>query len=349
MDLFSWITGSDPVDNSLTVRSSLNSSSHSGVYRRPGNQTAAKDRKPCNPGIYSAYPRGNGKARSGCLAGMRGFEPVEEQVHTQRSVRGARSLSPQKVHRDHFLLRDTDQHRPVHTSPMRSREFRPATIGAQQSGLYGRPSEAQRSFFNEVGGHQHPYQQAQASQIEVYDMPPKRLHQFQPSLMYYEESPQGPVECAKNVSSPSTPATNVSTSPPKSDSSITPSTSDHSDVDDLAPRSIHSPTISDSHTPPSSVPGSPAVSQTLPDAASGADCVENPQKDGEDSALPLKKLPFASLDLKDSGIVKARTCVRNAQKLNKSLTGECRSLEDEMSDLTKDLEALREQLKNRRV
>jgi len=65
---------------------------------------------------------------------------------------------------------------------------------------------------------------------------------------------------------------------------------------------------------------------------------------------PLKKSPFASLELqvKDQEVVKARTCVRNAHILNKSLTGECRSLEDEMSELTKDLEALRAQLKNRR-
>lgn len=154
----------------------------------------------------------------------------------------------------------------------------------------------------------------------------------------------------------------ISTTPTKSDVTpstsdhVTPSTSDHSDVDDLVPRSIHSPSISDSQTPPSSTPGSPAASGTrLPgrDSGSSSDSLEKPNKTSanskeEDAALVVEKVPFASLDIQEQGVAKARRCAKIAQQLNKSLTGECRSLEDEMSELTKDLQALREHIKNRR-
>jgi len=254
---------------------------------------------------------------------MRGFETVVEMP--AQSMRATRSLSPRKIQRE---------------------PFRPSNLS---SGIdQGLPRD--RSFggpgsFCSTGGYPQPYQRAQT--LQVYEVAPQRMYllQLPPT---YEEPATNQAAHAKNASA----ATVMSNSTPAPKADITPSTSDHSDVDDLVPRSIHSPSTSDVQTPPSSGPGSPAVPQTcsLQDAGSTSDSSEKPQKPApkEDPALAVKKSPFASLDLKDQGIVKARTCTRNAQQLNRSLTGECRYLEDEMSDLTKDLEALRAQLKNHR-
>lgn len=332
MDLLSWLAGSDTLDDTLTPRT-LNSSSHSGVYRRSDNAQAVK-RKPCNPGIYSG---GNGKARGGCLAGMRGFEPILETP--AQSMRAARSLSPQKVR----------------TEPFRTyggQEFWPSNLPYEidHSLPRTRSLAAQGNFFN-TGGYPQSYQQAHT--FQVYERPSQSRYLFRAAPSHDEPARNQAAQTTD--ASPATgmsvaTGTSNSTSVPKVD--VTPSTSDHSDVDDLAPRSIHSPSTSDAQTPPSSGPGSPAVPKAYSSegAGSGSDSSEKLQIlcPKEDPTLAVKKSPFASLDLKDQGIVKARTCTRNALQLNRSLTGECRNLEDEMSDLTKDLERLRAQLKNHR-
>merc|ERR1719161_2740637 len=172
---------------------------------------------------------------------MRGFEPIQ-QVPTQ-SFRAARSMSPQKVHRDRAHC-EVQQFQPSNSSFLRDH-----TLG---------------SFTRNTG-----YAQSH-QQTYVYEEPPKNPYLFQVAGVY-----QSPVtnnvsaKCTKDASvateklgSTASPKTG-STASPKTD--VTPSTSDHSDVDDLAPRSIHSPSTSDNdaHTPPSSGPGSPAVPKSF--------------------------------------------------------------------------------------
>lgn len=317
------------------------------------NQTTSGKVGSCNPGIYAG---GCGRpSRLGCLAGMRGFEPIEE-FSTSGSIhafRAARSMSPQKG-------------RPgrVHYEPFRPyrAQYDERNAGNLQVGQVW-PSR-QDSFFNEGG---YPQSSHQVSRVDE-ELPRRASHEIQfQAAPAYEVSPTNQTNRTKDAGVVETPPKNAGSamSPkneltPSTSDHNTPSTSDHSDVDDLVPRSIHSPStdgcISDPQpeTPPSSRPGSPAVSTSKPhslqDSGNSSDNSEKPKKTKK---LPVKeefvkKSPFASLDLQDRGVVKARSCARNAQMLNKSLTGECRSLEDEMSELTKDLEALREQLKNHR-
>lgn len=331
MDLLSWITGTDP---EATPRSNH---SHGGIYRRP-DAAPALQAKGCNPGIYS---RRQGPFSGGCLAGMRA-EPIEE--FSPNPVRTTRSLSPQKARREPFPSYQGYGAQYHDVRSVQPTTFRPASIG----------SEAQGSFFNAGGYYSQSHRQAQAPGYEA----PERLYglslyqQFQGSFPYQQPSIRE-ANFTQDVKVPAhTAGTDDSRTTTPSKNDATPSTSDHSDVDDLVPRSIHSPSISDSQTPPSSTPGSPtAPGERLPaqDAGSNSDSSEkpNPVPVKEDASSDVNKPPFASLDIQDKGVAKARKCVQIAQQLNKSVTSECRSLEDEMSDLTKDLEALRAQLKNR--
>merc|ERR1719217_1559260 len=185
---------------------------------------------------------------------MRGFEPIEEfstGFSPQSPVRTARSLSPQKVHRKP-VLPYLPQHNDYTPTSVHRTQFRPANIS---SGTL--PTEAWGSSFN-TGGYS-GYHQAQTSSV---DKPPQRMYQFQASSLH-QEHPTTQANFVKDVIVVGSVPTNgsISTTPTKSDD-VTPSTSDHSDVDDLVPRSIHSPSISDSQTPPSSTPGSPAASGT---------------------------------------------------------------------------------------
>lgn len=155
-----------------------------------------------------------------------------------------------------------------------------------------------------------------------------------------------------------------------------PSASDHSDVDSLAPRSIASPSISDAEkahsTPPSSGSSSPANQEKIP----LGNCVNDASDDSDApvSARLLRKGPkteaFASLvqgpsqkvSRDDNGIsrtqaaakpvstpiARARSCQVRARDMNGCLDGELRSLEDEMADLTRDLVQLKMSLSKAR-
>lgn len=324
MDLLSWLTGPDTADDAFTSRT-MNASSHLGVYRRPNNPQATKG-KVSNPGIYSGC---KGPSRGGCLAGMRGFEAIQE--NRTHEIRAARSLSPQKVYRETPLPSWPRAHGAQQFQPSNSSLLRDSSLNT----LGG---------FTQNSGYPQSHQQAY-----VYEESPKKPYLFRAADVY--QSPESNSEPYTKDASVATGKVG-STSSPKTD--VTPSTSDHSDVDDLAPRSIHSPSTSDNdaQTPPSSSPGSPEPpnSCSVQDTGSSSDSSEKPQKSsGKEDVVPAKKSPFASLDLQDQGIVKARSCTRNALQLNKSLRSECRNLEDEMSDLTRDLQALRDQLKIHRV
>lgn len=350
MDFFSWF---EPVDNSSTSRA-MNLSSHAGVYRRASTNQVVRG-KATNPGIYAG---GSGRSRGGCLAGMRGFDPIDpvESVSTscpspavaparQRGhlFRAARSLSPQKG----MSLASTSNY-----SDNKDFEFQGTSFHA---GGYAPP-------LHQAGGYAPPLHQASAISAES----PKGFHKFR-AAPAYQESPTNVLAYTPNTfdaeaqhvyvmeAQAQPTVSNAATSPPKNDT--TPSTSDQSDVDDLVPRSIHSPSMSESQTPPSSSPGTPTIPSPTasnarprpgPDSSDSSDAAETPLAPRK---LPPKeapkKSPFASLDLQDQGVVKARMYSCNAQMLNKNFTGQCRSLEDEMSELTKDLEALRAQLKSR--
>eukprot|EP00746_Dinoflagellata_sp_MGD_P075918 gnl/MRDRNA2_/MRDRNA2_30528_c0_seq1.p1 gnl/MRDRNA2_/MRDRNA2_30528_c0~~gnl/MRDRNA2_/MRDRNA2_30528_c0_seq1.p1 ORF type:complete len:347 (+),score=55.72 gnl/MRDRNA2_/MRDRNA2_30528_c0_seq1:97-1137(+) len=341
MDLLSWLAGPDNADNDVTSRTmmSMNSSSHMGVYRRSSNTQPVK--KANNPGIYSG---GKGPSRGGCLAGMRGFEPINEipeqtfRAAPEQPFRSARSLSPQKLHREPLRRPGAQQFQPSNSSLLRDHSW--SALGTFTHNRDSPQPYPQANSFKESS--QNPYLLQAYPSVYQHAVTNHTTHKAASAVV------TGMSVSKSDVKSDVTPSTS---------DHVTPSTSDHSDVDDLAPRSIHSPSTSDAdaQTPPSSGPGSPSISTvskscSLQDAGSSSDSSEKPQKPPVkvDAVSTVKKTPFASLDLQDQGIVKARTCTRNALQLNKSLKSECRSLEDEMSDLTKDLEALREQLKNHR-